>query len=201
MDSENSLIVTLSSSINALPTFSFPKYSGASQGKWPVLARSITELHTCGFRSRQSSPSNGKYLGILQARGLPPIHFGKEDGVERTLLRVACQGETIFSFTLAGRCHSTHFCGTVAAKMNLTKMKAENGREWSLFSSVLVSISISGRIRHCKSCSYRKWSKYMTNQSKWYIPISLSVTFPKNIRFLIRGRLAMTLYMKSMLKV
>ena len=25
--------------------------------------------------------------------GLPPIHFGKEDGVERTLLRVACQSE------------------------------------------------------------------------------------------------------------
>ena len=60
-----------------------------------------------------------KYLGILQARGLPPIHFGKEDGVERTLLRMACQGETIFSFTLAGRCHSTHFWGTVAAKVNL----------------------------------------------------------------------------------
>ena len=36
-----------------------------------------------------------KYLGILQARGLPPIHFGKEDGVERTLLRMACQGETL----------------------------------------------------------------------------------------------------------
>ena len=36
-----------------------------------------------------------KYLGILQARGLPPIHFGKEDGVERALLRVACQGETL----------------------------------------------------------------------------------------------------------
>ena len=35
-----------------------------------------------------------KYLGILHARGLPPIHFGKEDGVERTLLRVACQSET-----------------------------------------------------------------------------------------------------------
>ena len=26
-------------------------------------------------------------------KGLPPIHFGKEDGVERTLLRVACQSE------------------------------------------------------------------------------------------------------------
>ena len=26
--------------------------------------------------------------------GLPPIHFGRADGVERTLLRVACQSET-----------------------------------------------------------------------------------------------------------
>ena len=25
--------------------------------------------------------------------GLPPIHFGREEGVERTLLRVACQSE------------------------------------------------------------------------------------------------------------
>ena len=37
------------------------------------------------------------YLGTRGFRkmlwGLPPIHFGKEDGVERTLLRVACQSE------------------------------------------------------------------------------------------------------------
>ena len=29
--------------------------------------------------------------------GLPPIHFGKEDVVERTLLRVACQSETFLA--------------------------------------------------------------------------------------------------------
>ena len=28
---------------------------------------------------------------------LPPIHFGKEDGVERTLLRVVCQSETFLA--------------------------------------------------------------------------------------------------------
>ena len=27
----------------------------------------------------------------------PPIHFGREDGVERTLLRVACQSETFLA--------------------------------------------------------------------------------------------------------
>ena len=29
--------------------------------------------------------------------GAPPIHFGREDGVERTLLRVACQSETFLA--------------------------------------------------------------------------------------------------------
>ena len=40
---------------------------------------------------------SGCIAGSRKARkmlwGLPPIHFGKEDGVERTLLRVACQSE------------------------------------------------------------------------------------------------------------
>ena len=30
---------------------------------------------------------------ITSGRDLPPIHFGRADGVERTLLRVACQSE------------------------------------------------------------------------------------------------------------
>ena len=30
---------------------------------------------------------------IASGRGLPPIHFGRADGVERALLRVACQSE------------------------------------------------------------------------------------------------------------
>ena len=41
------------------------------------------------------------YCRLAEARkmlwGLPPIHFGKEDGVERTLLRVACQSETFLA--------------------------------------------------------------------------------------------------------
>ena len=45
-------------------------------------------------RTAKGGPDgNEKYQGILLARGVPPIHFGKEDGVERTLLRVACQSE------------------------------------------------------------------------------------------------------------
>ena len=36
--------------------------------------------------------------GVLPARSaFPPIHFGREEGVERTLLRVACQSETFLA--------------------------------------------------------------------------------------------------------
>ena len=35
--------------------------------------------------------------GCKELWGLPPIHFGKEYGVERTLLRVACQSETFLA--------------------------------------------------------------------------------------------------------
>ena len=51
--------------------------------------------------------------------GLPPIHFGKEDGVERTLLRVACQGET-FKSHLGREVPVYASCGTLAAKVILT---------------------------------------------------------------------------------
>ena len=45
-----------------------------------------------------------KSKGVFRLRGrllslaaLPPIHFGREEGVERTLLRVACQSETFLA--------------------------------------------------------------------------------------------------------
>ncbi|MCI6628993.1 MAG: hypothetical protein MR722_06470, partial [Bacteroidales bacterium] len=74
-----------------------------------------------GFRPQQTHPSDGPFFSdemvpstkpwmalpsgcIACSRkvrkmlwGLPPIHFGKEDGVERTLLRVACQSETFLA--------------------------------------------------------------------------------------------------------
>ena len=34
---------------------------------------------------------------IASGRDLPPIHYGRADGVERTLLRIACQSETFFA--------------------------------------------------------------------------------------------------------
>ena len=49
-------------------------------------------------RTAKGGPDgNEKYQGILLARGVPPIHFGRSDGVERTLLRVACQSETFLA--------------------------------------------------------------------------------------------------------
>ena len=69
-----------------------------------------------GFcRSQQRYPSDGPFhfwrngflhrsrrwhcpQGVLPARSaFPPIHFGREEGVERTLLRVACQSETFLA--------------------------------------------------------------------------------------------------------
>mgnify|MGYP004469039897 CR=1 FL=1 len=40
-------------------------------------------------------PSGEK--GVWPDGGVPPIHFGREDGVERTRLRVACQSETFLA--------------------------------------------------------------------------------------------------------
>ena len=41
---------------------------------------------------------DGIALGVYcWLAGAPPIHFGREDGVERTLLRVACQSETFLA--------------------------------------------------------------------------------------------------------
>ena len=36
-------------------------------------------------------------VGLLSLAGGQPIHFGREEGVERTLLRVACQSETFLA--------------------------------------------------------------------------------------------------------
>ena len=36
-------------------------------------------------------------LLLASGRDLPPIHFGRADGVERTLLRIACQSETFLA--------------------------------------------------------------------------------------------------------
>ena len=53
------------------------------------------------YSGRWSSGCFGFTWGLVEFRkmlwGLPPIHFGRADGVERTLLRVACQSETFLA--------------------------------------------------------------------------------------------------------
>ena len=63
------------------------------------IAGSQRIRHLCS--GRRSSGCFGFTWGLVEFRkmlwGLPPIHFGREDGVERTLLRVACQSETFLA--------------------------------------------------------------------------------------------------------
>ena len=42
-------------------------------------------------------PIRSHLLLLASGRDLPPIHFGRADGVECTLLRVACQSETFLA--------------------------------------------------------------------------------------------------------
>ena len=63
------------------------------------IAGSRRIRHLCS--GRWSSGCFGFTWGLVEFRKmlwrLPPIHFGREDGVERTLLRVACQSETFLA--------------------------------------------------------------------------------------------------------
>ena len=62
----------------------------------PRTGPSISDEMVPSTKPWMALPS-GCIAGSRKARKmlwrLPPIHFGKEDGVERTLLRVACQSE------------------------------------------------------------------------------------------------------------
>ena len=63
------------------------KYSTPSDTTPSRSASTALGLERCFSGSRQA----------FVARGVPPIHFGREEGVERTLLRVACQSETFLA--------------------------------------------------------------------------------------------------------
>ena len=77
----------------------FPPLSRGWHCPHGVLLARRRIRHPCS--GRWSSGCFGFTWGLVEFRkmlwGLPPIHFGKEDGVERTLLRVACQSETFLA--------------------------------------------------------------------------------------------------------
>ena len=53
--------------------------------------------------------------------GAPPIHFGREEGVERTLLRVACQRETFLASPWQGDA-SIRFVGHIGCQSDFDEL-------------------------------------------------------------------------------
>ena len=77
----------------------FPPLSRGWHCPQGVLLARRRIRHLCS--GRWSSGCFGFTWGLVEFRKmlwrLPPIHFGRADGVERTLLRVACQSETFLA--------------------------------------------------------------------------------------------------------
>ena len=60
--------------------------------------------------------------GVLPARSaFQPIHFGREEGVERTLLRVACQSETFLASPWQGDA-SIRFVGHIGCQSDFDEL-------------------------------------------------------------------------------
>ena len=78
-----------------------PNLTTSQQGTLLALAAKDTPRTGPSFWRNGSLHRSRRWhcpRGVLPARSAsPPIHFGREDGVERTLLRVACQSETFLA--------------------------------------------------------------------------------------------------------
>ena len=77
---------------------------------------------------------------LLSLAGVPPIHFGKEDGVERTLLRVACQSETFLASPWQGGA-SIRFLWHIGCQSDFDEL-----------------LSLASRLVDCGSCRRRCFS-------------------------------------------
>ena len=80
----------------------FPPVEGGGRKSLSVGVRSKdtprTDLSISGEMVPSIVAEDGIALGVYcRLAGGQPIHFGREDGVERTLLRVACQSETFLA--------------------------------------------------------------------------------------------------------
>ena len=60
-------------------------------------------------------------VGLLSLAGGQPIHFGREEGVERTLLRVACQSETFLASPWQGDA-SIRFVGHIGCQSDFDEL-------------------------------------------------------------------------------
>ena len=80
---------------------------------------------------------------------LPPIHFGKEDGVERTLLRVACQSETFLASPWQGGA-SIRFLWHIVCQSDfdeLVSMAFPSGGSWVWLDGKRLNVISSGEMR------------------------------------------------------
>ena len=76
---------------------------------------------------------------------LPPIHFGKADGVERTLLRVACQSEPFLASPWQGGA-SIRFLWHIGCQSDFDELVSMASRpvgSWFL-SEMLLDVVLSG---------------------------------------------------------
>ena len=78
-----------------------PKSKGVFRLRGRLLSLAAKDTPRTGLSiSGEMVPSTKPWMALPSGciagslAGAPPIHFGREDGVERTLLRVACQSET-----------------------------------------------------------------------------------------------------------
>ena len=79
--------------------------------------------------------------------GLPPIHFGKEDGVERTLLRVACQSEPFLASPWQGDA-SIRFVGHIGCQSDFDELVSMAFRPVDRSFSRMGKINLSSKIHH-----------------------------------------------------
>ena len=72
------------------------------------------------------------FSGSHQTRGLPPIHFGRTGGVERTLLRVACQSEIDELVSMSSRPVDRGSCRSKGISIPFHPVKSHFGRMGTL---------------------------------------------------------------------
>ena len=86
---------------------------------------------------------------ILSLAGGQPIHFGREDGVERTLLRVACQSETFLASPWQGGA-SIRFLWHIGCQSDfdeLVSMAFPSGGSWVWLDGKRLNVISSGEMR------------------------------------------------------
>ena len=144
--------------------------------------------HLCS--GRWSSGCFGFTWGLVEFRKmlwrLPPIHFGKEDGVERTLLRVACQSEPFLASPWQGGA-SIRFLWHIVCQsdfdelVSMASRPVDRGFGW--MGSVLMSFH-PAKCGFCRmGCSQQKtpFGRTFPFLTKWFPPLSRGWHCPQGV--------------------